>query len=380
MMGCVKTGKTGRRLLCRLMAFGLALGGTALSAAGCGLPEGAPEDEDALVLIERQEEEKSAYKLTEAVVTDVAKTASVRFSYTQARSEDVLFPVSGKRVEEVFVELGDRVEQGQLLAVLEGGDREKEIRELEYQIARAQIQSRYLEINEPYEISGRWWKYVYQSSGSEADEEKLKADLEDIYQKYRYQREDYQDIIDMAQVRIDTYRREMEEGRIYAGMDGVIYKLGGDMETVISDVNKPAFTIIDDSRCLFEASDVKYAEYFREGEVYELVRGVGKSAITFRVRPWSMGTWGDRLYMELLEDGGTDVEVGAYAYLTLVLEKRENVLAVNKGAIHVSEGKNYVYVLGENDIREVKWVETGLCGDRLTEIVAGLEEGEAVIY
>ena len=313
-------------------------------------------------------------------MTDVAKTASVRFSYTQARSEDVLFPVSGKRVEEVFVELGDRVEQGQLLAVLEGGDREKEIRELEYQIARAQIQSRYLEINEPYEISGRWWKYVYQSSGSEADEEKLKADLEDIYQKYRYQREDYQDIIDMAQVRIDTYRREMEEGRIYAGMDGVIYKLGGDMETVISDVNKPAFTIIDDSRCLFEASDVKYAEYFREGEVYELVRGVGKSAITFRVRPWSMGTWGDRLYMELLEDGGTDVEVGAYAYLTLVLEKRENVLAVNKGAIHVSEGKNYVYVLGENDIREVKWVETGLCGDRLTEIVAGLEEGEAVIY
>ena len=221
---------------------------------------------------------------------------------------------------------------------------------------------------------------MYQSSGSEADEEKLKADLEDIYQKYRYQREDYQDIIDMAQVRIDTYRREMEEGRIYAGMDGVIYKLGGDMETVISDVNKPALTIIDDSRCLFEASDVKYAEYFREGEVYELVRGVGKSAITFRVRPWSMGTWGDRLYMELLEDGGTDVEVGAYAYLTLVLEKRENVLAVNKGAIHVSEGKNYVYVLGENDIREVKWVETGLCGDRLTEIVAGLEEGEAVIY
>ena len=39
-----------------------------------------------------------------------------------------------------------------------------------------------------------------------------------------------------------------------------------------------------------------------------------------------------------------------------------------------------MYVLGENDIREVRWIETGFCGDRLTEILSGLEEGEAVIY
>ncbi len=379
MIKCNREKRKGCRLVCRIVALGLALGGAVLPVAGCSGPVG--EDEDVLVMREQSDQEKSSYTLTEAVVTDVTRTASVRFTYNQARSEDVLFPVSGKRVEEVFVKIGDRVEKGQLLAILEGGDREEDIRELEYQIARAEIQSRYLDINEPYEVSGRWWKYVYQSSGSESETEKLQGDLEDIHLKYRYQREDYQDIIDMASIRIETYRREMEEGRIYAGMDGVIYRLGGDMETIISDVNKPAFTIIDDSRCLFESSDMEYAQYFADDQIYELVRGVGSSARIYRVRPWNRVMWGDKIYLELLEEGGADsVEVGTYAYLTLVLEKRENVLAVSKNAIHAAEGKNYVYILGENDIREVKWIETGLCGDRLTEIVSGLEEGEAVIY
>ncbi len=379
MIKCYKAGRKSGRLACRTMALWLALGGVVLSAAGCSGPVG--EDEDVLVLIEHSEQEKTAYALTKAIVTDVARTASVRFGYTQAQTEDVMFPVSGKRVQEVFVKLGDRVEKGQLLAILEGGDREEDIRELEYQIARAEIQSRYLDINEPYEVSGRWWKYVYQSSGSESEMEKLQGDVEDIHLKYRYQREDYQDIIDMAAIRIETYRKEMEEGRIFAGMDGVIYRLGGDMNTVISDVSKPAFTIIDDSHCLFEASDVEYAEYFVDGEIYELTGRGGGSTQTYRVRPWNRGMWEDKIYLELLEDDGTEsVEVGTYAYLTLVLDKRENVLAVSTSAIHAAEGKNYVYVLGENDIREVRWIETGFCGDRLTEILSGLEEGEAVIY
>lgn len=384
MMRGGKVKRTGGKI-CRLLALGLALGGAALSASGCSIPvmgaAGTEEAEEVLVLVEKPDEDESAYTLTEVALADVEKTASVRFSYTQARSEDVLFPLSGRRVWEVYVKLGDRVEEGQLLAVLEGSqDREEDIRELEYQIARSRIQDSYLDLNEAYEVSGRLWKLYYQSGRSEEEQEKAQNDVDAIRQNYRYKREDYQDIQEMAQIRLETYRKEMEEGRIYAGMDGVIYRLGGDMETIISDVSKPAFTIIDDSHCLFESSDMSYAEYFTEGEVYELVRGVGASARTYLVSPWSKAAWEDRIYLELIEEeGGESVEVGTYAYLTLTLEKRENVLAVKKSAIHIAEGKSYVYVLGENDIRDVRWVETGLQGDTLTEIVSGLEEGEAVI-
>lgn len=380
MMGCGKAKTAGGKYVCRLLALGLALGGAVLPAAGCSMPAGEEKAKDAFVLIGKNDGEESIYTLTEAVVADVEKTASVRFDYTQARSEDVFFPVSGKRVAEVYVSLGDRVEEGQLLAVLEGADHEAAIRELEYQIARSEIRLSYLDDNEEYERSGRLWRHIYQSSHSEAETEKLESDLADIEQSYRYKREDYQDTIELAQMRIEAYQKEMEEGYIYAGMGGVVHRLGGDMATILSDVNKPAFTIIDDSRCLFEASDMKYAEYFAEGEIYELVSGKGDSAGIYQVRPWSKATWEDKIYLELLGDGDVEgLQVGIYAYLTLVLERRENVVALNNSTLHAADGKSYVYVLGENGIREVRWVETGLCGDKLTEIVSGLDEGEAVI-
>lgn len=380
-VGMVKCGKA-RRTAGVFLAWFFVLFGTVFSAAGCSVPDwvyGAEDESEDVLVLKKDQDEGSAYTLTEVIVTDFEKTASMRFDYTQARSEDVFFPVSGKRVEEVYVNLGDRVEEGQLLAILEGGNHAEEIRELEYQIARAKIQYGYLDENEEYELSGRYWRFSYQSSGSEEEEEKLQSDLENIRQKYQYKREDYQDIIDMAAMRIASYQKEMEEGCIYAGMSGIVHKFGGNMDTIVSDVSKPAFTIIDDSRCLFEASGAaEYADAFAEGEIYELA--VGRDRRVYQVRPWGRETWGDKIYLELLEGDGTDnIEFGTYAYLTLTLEKRENVLAVNRKAVHTANGRSYVYVLGENDIREVKWVETGLTGDKLTEIVSGLKEGEAVI-
>lgn len=379
MIRCGKVRKTGIRYVCRPRTLGLVFGAALLSASGCSMPADLEETEEVVVRIEKSDKEESIYTLTEAAVTDVEKTASKRFDYVQARSEDVLFPISGRRVAEVYVNLGDRVEEGQLLALLDGEDHDAAIYELEYQIARSKIQLSYLDENEEYEKSMRWWRFVYQSSQTEDESEKLESDLADIEQKYRYRREDYQDTIEMAQMRLEIYQREMMEGRIYAGMSGVISRLGGNMETIVSDVNKPAFTIIDDSNCLFE-SDTAYAEYFAEGEIYELVSGRGDSANIYRVRPWNKAAWKDRSCLEFVDGADAEsIEVGTFAYLTLMLEKRENVIAVNNSALHTADGKVYVYVLGENDIREVRWVETGLCGDRMTEIVSGLEEGEAVI-
>lgn len=42
-------------------------------------------------------------------------------------------------------------------------------------------------------------------------------------------------------------------------------------------------------------------------------------------------------------------------------------------------GKNYVYVEGDNGIREAKWVTVGLEGNDYAEIVEGLEEGDLII-
>lgn len=363
------------RYISRLLALCLALLGTAFSAVGCG-PQG--DDEEAVVRLE-QGDEDSGYTLAEAAVNDVEKTADIWFNYRQTKQENVNFPVSGKQVKELYVNVGDRVKKGQLLAILEGADRQDQIRDLEYQIARNKLQQGYLDINEAYALSERWWNYVYKSNLSEDEEDKLQSDLKSTKQSYRYQREDYQDRIDMDTGRLENYKREMTEGCIYASMDGVIYRIAA-VEDAVSDVNTAAFVIVDDSTCLFESSKIEYADYIKDGQVYPLVVGAGSSAVTYQVRAWSRENWADKIYLEFLDESAAEtLKVGSSGRLTLSLERKEKVLTVPKDAVHLADGKTYVYVLDENDFRQVKWVETGLTGDRLTEIVGGLKEGEAVI-
>lgn len=369
--------KTGGASIWRILTLGLAMGGTVFSTAGC---TELPEDKNPLVVIDG-EETKNAYTLTDVVIDDVVKTVNITFDYRQTLSETIFFPVSGKAVQEVYVQKGDRVKKGQLLAVLEGGGHESEIRELEYQNARYKLQLGYLDINEAYERSGRWWRYVYQSSHSESEWERLQSDLTQMEQKYSYQREDYQDKIDMNNVRLEAYQKEMEGGCIYAGMDGVVSEVYGNLSQMVSDVNTRVFSIVDDSSSRFQASRTEYADWFSEGEVYDMVVKVGRDEIVCRVTPWKMDSWEDgSIILEMAEgEPVADIQTGSRGYLTIELGRRENVLAVPTVAIHTAGGKSYVYVSGENDIREIKWVETGFVGDKTTEIISGLEAGEAII-
>ena len=62
-----------------------------------------------------------------------------------------------------------------------------------------------------------------------------------------------------------------------------------------------------------------------------------------------------------------------------ILEEHKNVLTLPVDAVHNADGKNYVYVLGENNIWETKWITVGLEGKDNVEITDGLSEGDMVI-
>lgn len=360
----------------RILALSLAIGAALGLMTGCGQ---VIEETPAVVKID-QAGGASSFVLTEAVIGDVQKTESIQLSFKQTVSETINFPLTGRSVAQVCVELGDTVKKGQLLAVLEGADCEDEIRDLEYRIARNNLLLEYVDINEANALSNRWWRYTYQSSGSDAETEKLEADLKELRQSYRYQREDLQDTISLDEIQLENYRQEMEAGRIYATMDGVISKVAGGMENRVSSVSDMAFMIIDENSCLFESGKVQYADYFTEGEVYSLQVKTARESAVYEVVPWNKEQWEKKIYFSLAhEEDMENVSVGTSGTILLVLDSRTEVLTVPRGAVYAIGDKSCVYVLGENDIREVRWVETGLYGDTLVEITSGLEEGEAVI-
>lgn len=345
-----------------------------MGLTGCGEVE---EESDSIVVVERGEE-ASIYTLAVVAVNNVVKTEKIRCTYRQVNDEELSFQVSGKKVENIYVAVGDTVKKGQLLVELTGCDRDDEVEQLEYQIKRNELLLSYLDVNEEYELSGRWWTYVYKGG----DYEKLQSDIASIEQSYRYEREDLEDAIRLDRMELEAIKKSMEEGRIYAGMDGEISYINSNLSSMTSVAGESVIKIIDSSVCLFETTRTEYAQYFNENETVEMTVGTGKNAVTVEAIPYEMEKWEEngKLTFELVNAGeNVEVAVGTSAVITLEISRKEHVLCIPSQAVHEADGKSYVYVLGENDIREVKWIETGLYGDSMVEVVGGLTEGESII-
>ncbi len=369
-----KSGMMNRKIngLWRAAAFYCIL---CLGISGCS---SYVDEEESVVQIEQPEE--NSYSLVVASVGNVYKTGKLRCTYKQIDEEEIQISGDGKTVAQVYVAEGDKVVKGQLLAELKTDSNQDLVDELEYKIARNTLLLGYTDIDESYELSGRWWTYVYQSSGSERDTEQLEASLDSIRQNYRYKREDYQDAIDLDRQLLELTLQEIEQSRIYAGIDGEISYVNPDLEGLRVLEGQTVMKIIDNTRCLFEAraSDLKDADCFQEGEAVSLSIIKNRSSIDVEVIPYDMEHWEDTLYFELPENS-SDIQVGTVGNIVYTIDARENVLTLPSKVIRTADGRNYVYVLGENDVREVKWIETGLWGDTMVEVISGLEEGEYVV-
>lgn len=366
--------KTKKPLFCTALSACILLG----ILSGC--TAGTEEEEDTIVQIEQPEETSST--LVVVSTDDVVKTGKLWCVYKQTEEEEVSIPYEGRTVAWVYVEKGDTVAKGQLLVELVTESDEDTIDELEYKIARNTLLLGYTDVDENSALSARWWTYVYQSSGSESDWENLQASLESIRQTYRYKREDYQDAIDLDRLRLEEAKKELSESRIYADMDGEVsfIKSGFERGSLTAE-GEAVIKIIDSSKCILvsDKGAGRYLECFHEGEAMTLSMNISNRIVEAQVIPYDMEHWEDIFYFEFQEEKPSNVQVGQGGNLTFTLDSREGVLALPLRAVHKAKEGNYVYVLGENDIREVKWIETGLWGDSLVEIVSGLEEGEYVV-
>lgn len=349
------------------------MSGIAALLTGCG----GPVDEEESGVKINHSSGKNPYLMTEAVMGEVVLTDVVQFRYSGKDTINVTCELDGQSVDRILVEANDVVEKGQKLVIFEGGDHTKEIQELEYQLERNRLQLSYVDINEENAVSSRWWRFVYQSNGSETEEERLQDDLEKLRRTYRYQREDLQDKIDLQVKELEQYRREEEERCIVAPVSGVVTYVNGFWESRTTNKGEVAFMIADNTNGTFESTRIEMADYFPEGEVFEMYANTG---ITYSMIAYNRDEWDTSMYLvPLKEEDRGEFGRGSSGIIRLTMDKRENVLTIPKGAVQTVEGKSCVYVLDENNIRSIKWIETGLFGDTTVEVVSGLEEGEELV-
>lgn len=352
-----------------------------LLALGCfftGCATSATQEED-FILIEK-ETEPLVYEMATVSINDVQKTQRIRCSYQQVNDESLSFSISGKRVAEVYVYEGDTVVKGQLLAELDVGNAEDQIRTLEYNIARNELNLKNSKLNEDNEISTVWLRFLYQSGMSKAEQDAVHETVAGIQQRYRYNREDWEDAIALDKAELERLKNDVKNSRLVAGMDGTVSTVKERLEGSTSVKDEEVIQIIDSSECLFEVTDTSWASCFSEGMEVDLTVVSGTGAGNYTLVPYDIANWGEVLLFALSGDSeNASIGVGASGTIRFKLDERKQVLTVPLKAVHQASEKSFVYVLGEGNVREVKWIETGLFGDENVEVISGLTEGEKVI-
>jgi len=80
----------------------------------------------------------------------------------------------------------------------------------------------------------------------------------------------------------------------------------------------------------------------------------------------------------LSQDENLKFKIGMNGDVEIVINDKENILAVPSGAIKEKNNKTYVQVIENKEIKDIE-VETGIETDTKTEIVKGIEEGQIII-
>lgn len=333
---------------------------------GCAAKEEAP-----LVIVD-SEEDIISFSLAPAVLDEVYRTQEVRCTYVQTSSEDVSFSMTGKYVDKVYVKEGSTVKKGDLLCELSSKSLEREIEDLKYNIKKNEAQLSYIDTDEALQIQDAWL--------ASWNEEATKMQVESIQESYNKKRITYNDALEFDRLELGRKQKELRASRLYASMDGTIYDMKNYLEGSTTKEGEVILTIVDDSTCLFKVEGTQYKDLFKDGVGVNMRVIHSGASGDYIVKPYDIDNWTDAMYFSVFTSPENAVlEVGVNGTIKVEVDKKESVLSVPKAAVRFTADKAFVYTLNEDNIREIRYIETGIIGDEKIEVLSGLSNGEKVV-
>ena len=340
----------------------------------------AKEEPESVVVIENTEDTAS-YGLIAVTRSDVVLSKSVTCTYTQTKEQNISFAQGGKRISKVYVNPGDTVQKGDILIELSEDNVGEQIDELEYKIERNKLLLGYLDKAEEFDKESAYNSFVYYTDKSEDELKKYDKNIEKIERDYEYRREDYNDEIEFDQKKLNELKSRQNGSKVYAQMSGTVYSVAENLEGQTSRKDEVVMKIVDNKSGFFETSDEDCLKNFKDGDVISMSIVYGNASGDYELTPYNISSWGEIQRFDILNGPDNEgIDVGTTGPLKLVLEEKKSVLSLPLGAIYYADGKPYVYMLDENNLRQIIWIETGLVGDDKVEITGGLDEGDKVVY
>lgn len=350
-------------------AFGMLTSAFACVCCACGT---SSNEEKEIEFV--QNEESVGYTTALAEYGEVVVTVNIDFTYTPTTYEKLSFGVDERLIEQVSVKQGDIVSKGDLLAAVAVEDLEEMIQDLEYEIEHQTLELAHTKELKAFDIEREETLYVHTAKTEEAVEEHEKK-LKELENEYRDIIQDLEDSVNLNRKRLEQYKEELASGKITAGISGQVTFVKQSLQDTYSKKDENIITISDLDTCYFIADDITYADYFAEGEIYNMTCRKSGEETQIEVETVNRQQWDEEMYFKPVN---TEViEHGQSGTITMELGRKNDVLCVPSDAIHKAEDGMFVYVL-ENELLTMRYVEVGLEGAETVEIVSGLEQGETV--
>lgn len=309
---------------------------------------------------------ENKYVTTEAKIQNIKQTVSVTGKIKPVDKANLAFEINGT-INNIFVNIGDKVEKGQLVAMIDDTVMQSQLSE-----ALITLNSR----EENLKLKRRKWNDY-------KPEEKEVAKLS----------------VDEARAGIQTIRNQLKKYVLTSPIDGFVIKKNFDKDET-AQAMMPVVTImkgdaIEITANISEADIVKIKlgqkamitfDAFPSDKIFEaevikidpaatVIQDVVYYATTFSI----LKNENNQDLTELSQK----MRVGMSVDLDILTAEKNNVLAIPIQAVKEINGEKYVEILTKKDINEkvekVK-VKTGLFGDDgLVEIISGLKNGDEII-
>jgi RND family efflux transporter MFP subunit len=258
----------------------------------------------------------------------------------------------GSKLESILVKVGDRVTKGQTVAIMDQRDLQLTLANLDIQISQVQLN---LERNRALEETGA---------------------------VTRVQIEQMEDQLKQLEIQKENVALQQERMAVTAPISGIVDTVAAS-EGQLASAQTVIGTIVNIDVLEFKV-DVgeNYIQGVKQGAVMQ-VRIPSMNDMVAEARIISVppninpATKAFAVTMEIDNPDNT-LKGGLYAETSLVVDRRDDVIAVPQHALLEVDQNRIVYVV-EDGVARRREVEVGLTLGDLAEIVSGLSEGEQVV-
>ncbi len=350
-------------------------------STGCGLFGGGSQEE-------------TSQQLVEVVRGDLTVSVSGSGNIGVSNEAKLVFGTSG-RIDKIYVNEGNKVTQGEVLAKLETAPLELVLTQAQAGLAQtqagqaqAQIALDAAEVNrdkiEDYlelllEFLDKSDSRV-EAAESQVDTAKLQLEMAES------QLEATELQLEAAKQSLEQAQKQLARATITTPFDGVVASVGVDEGDTVSAATTIVHLIDLNSMELkvgVDEIDIPSVKPNQRGTIevdaLPAIKFEGRVSAISQLSTVQAGLVQYDVTIDFNSPEGSDLKIGMSATADIILNERNNVLLVPSGAItQDNQGNPIVKVIVNEQIQE-RTIVIGISDAYQTEIVGGLQEGEIVV-